>query len=120
MLAIHHYVAGEIDNLDRAWTSAEHHYREALRLSESSGATFIHALAAVGLVSVHAASGETASSPPRLRRSSSTTGNGPAAGPSSGPPFATSPICSTSSTTTTAHHSCAPPPTRRPKRLASR
>ena len=42
-----------------AWTAAELHYREALRLSELSGAAFFHALTKVGLVSVHAASGDT-------------------------------------------------------------
>jgi tetratricopeptide (TPR) repeat protein len=57
-LAWHHYVDGEIDNLDRTPTSAQHHYRECLRLSEISGATFLHAVAAVGLVSVQAAAGE--------------------------------------------------------------
>jgi tetratricopeptide (TPR) repeat protein len=59
VLAFHHYVAGEIDNLEHAWTAAELHYEEALRLSELSGAAFIHALTKVGLVSVHAASGDT-------------------------------------------------------------
>ena len=42
-----------------AWTSAQQHYREALELSELSGATFLHGVAAVGLVSVQAAAGET-------------------------------------------------------------
>jgi tetratricopeptide (TPR) repeat protein len=57
-LAIHHYAAGEIDNLTGAWTSAQHHYRRAIELSEISGATFIHNVAAVGLVSVQAVAGE--------------------------------------------------------------
>jgi predicted ATPase/DNA-binding SARP family transcriptional activator len=57
-LAFHHYAAGEIDNLDGAWKSAQGHYRDALRLTELSGATFVHAVAAVGLVSVQAAGGE--------------------------------------------------------------
>ena len=40
------------------WSAAELHYQEALRLSELSGAAFVHALATVGFVSVHAASGD--------------------------------------------------------------
>ena len=66
-LAFHHYVAGEIDNLDGAWTSAEHHYRDALYLSDISGATFIRGVAAVGLASAQAAGGETRAAQ-RLRR----------------------------------------------------
>src|SRR5262245_52363346 len=59
VLAAHHYVAGEIDNLDHAWSAAEHHYREAMQLCELSGTAFIGALARVGLVSVHASAGDT-------------------------------------------------------------
>lgn len=58
-LAFYHYVEGEIDNLDRAWNASGLHYRESMRMSELSGATFFHALAKVGLVSVHANSGNT-------------------------------------------------------------
>ena len=57
-LAMHHYAAGEIDNLAGAWTPAAWHYREASRVSEACGASFVQALAAVGLVSVQAASGD--------------------------------------------------------------
>ena len=57
-VAFHHYTAGEIDNRAGAWTTAQDHYRHALHLSRISGATFIHNVAAVGLVSVQAAAGE--------------------------------------------------------------
>ena len=42
----------------RRRTTAQDHYRHALHLSRISGATFIHNVAAVGLVSVQAAAGE--------------------------------------------------------------
>ena len=67
-LAMHHYAAGEIDNLAGAWTPAAWHYREASRVSEACGATFVQALAAVGLVSVQAASGDIDAALRRLRR----------------------------------------------------
>ena len=115
LLAFHHYVAGEIDNLDRAWPAGRTPLSGGLAPERAEWRG----------VRPRPRHGRPRLRPRRLGRqrkqlseataSSSTTGRGPAAGPSSGPPSATSPICSTSSTTTTAHPCCDAPPTRHPK-----
>ncbi len=52
MRAWHAYVAGEIDHLAGAVGDAEEHYVEAVRLSRTSGATFVVGVATVGLLTV--------------------------------------------------------------------
>lgn len=54
------YVAGEIDNVERNWPAAERRYRAALDVAAATGATFLEAIASVGLVSAYAAAGKTA------------------------------------------------------------
>lgn len=52
------YVAGEIDGLTQAWSSAESNYRAALELAARSGSSFLEGIASLGLVSTLAASGQ--------------------------------------------------------------
>ena len=54
----HHYAAGEIEKAAGNWAEAQRHYEECIRLSEQSGATFLHGVAAVGLVTAQASAGE--------------------------------------------------------------
>jgi predicted ATPase/DNA-binding SARP family transcriptional activator len=55
--SFNHYVAGEIEALRGAPGIAEEHYREAIALARTSGATFAEGLASVGLTTLHARSG---------------------------------------------------------------
>jgi predicted ATPase/class 3 adenylate cyclase len=58
MRAYNHYVTAEIDNLAGDWTSALDHYHECLALSATADTAIIQGIASVGLVAVHAASGQ--------------------------------------------------------------
>lgn len=51
------YVAGEINNVAGEWAAAEARYARALELARHTGATFLDAIASVGLVSAYAAGG---------------------------------------------------------------
>ena len=55
---VHHYAAGEIEKAAGNWAEAQRHYEECIRLSEQSGATFLHGVAAVGLATAQASAGE--------------------------------------------------------------
>ncbi len=57
-LGWHHYVAAEIDNLAGSWDTAEQHYRQAIAIAETVGASFLSGVASVGLMAVLAASGQ--------------------------------------------------------------
>ncbi|WP_409331300.1 AfsR/SARP family transcriptional regulator [Trujillonella humicola] len=59
MLAWGAYVAGEIESLAGERDAAEDRYRRAVELGRNSGATFLVAIAAVGLQTVRAAGGRT-------------------------------------------------------------
>jgi tetratricopeptide (TPR) repeat protein len=57
LMALHEYVAGEIDNAAGRSESAEQHYTRAIDLARSSGATFLDGIASVGLLTVLADAG---------------------------------------------------------------
>jgi predicted ATPase/DNA-binding SARP family transcriptional activator len=57
MLSWGAYVAGEIDSLGGRSEPAEEHYRRAIDLARSSGATFLVGVATVGLLAVRARAG---------------------------------------------------------------
>ena len=56
----HRYVAGEIDALAGRSDEAEQHYQQAIADSRASGATFVEAVASVGLVSARSHAGRIA------------------------------------------------------------
>ena len=56
----HRYVAGEIDALAGRTDRAEQHYQQAIADSRVSGATFVEAIASVGLVTARASAGRIA------------------------------------------------------------
>jgi tetratricopeptide (TPR) repeat protein len=56
----HRYVAGEIDSLAGRTDRAEQHYQQAIANSRASGATFVEAIASVGLVTARARAGRIA------------------------------------------------------------
>jgi predicted ATPase/DNA-binding SARP family transcriptional activator len=58
MLGFSHYIAAEIDKMTGAWDSAQQHYRHAIALTGTVGATRVQGVASVGLVALQAASGQ--------------------------------------------------------------
>jgi predicted ATPase/DNA-binding SARP family transcriptional activator len=58
MLGFNHYIAAEIDKMTGDWDSAQQHYRHAIALTGTVGATRVQGVASVGLVALQAASGQ--------------------------------------------------------------
>ncbi len=61
--SFHHFAAGEIEQVAGNWAEAQRHYEESIRLSDRSGATFVHGIAAVGLVTAQAVGRRTRTRP---------------------------------------------------------
>jgi tetratricopeptide (TPR) repeat protein len=54
----YHYVLGEVDSREGQWDDAEAHYRAAMALAASCGATFLHGIAGLGLAAVQGTRGD--------------------------------------------------------------